>query len=200
MRVLQFKTNEDYEKWSNDNEVFDVIDCNGKMIGQILGPDADELVKYNIAHIMMKYGEVRLDKELTDVQMEELKKNRLVRTIVTGNILRMDDNQRLIVKRLRSLFQEAKDAGLYVLTNDDKNGLYLLNGRFFDGISNEDGLSGKWVETENGHKFVPYTEGEKSNYVKIDTDVDCEFIEGNKYIDFMNWGCCVLPWYGHLKP
>lgn len=197
MRVLQFKTNEDYENWSNDNEVFDVIDGNGKVIGQILGPDADELVKYNIAHIMVKYGEVWLDKELTDVQMEELKKNRLVRTIVTGNILRMDDHQRLIVKRLRSLFQEAKDAGLYVLTNDDKNGgLYLLNGRFFDDISSEDGLSGEWVNTEDGHKFVPYTEEEISNYVKIDANVDCEFIEGNKYIGFMNWGCC----YGHLKP
>lgn len=199
MKVLQFKTQEEYDEWLNNHELFECYDKDGNLLGSILGPDADNLVSFDMAYISVAYGHCDITKELTEKQIEALKRNTLVKVVITDNLFVMSIEQRAIIRRLRKDFEDAKKVGLFVLTNDDKSGLYFLNGNAFDKIMTDDDLSGEWKEIDGKNKLVKLSEEALSNYVKIDADYHCEFIKGDNHIDFINWGCCALPWYGHLK-
>lgn len=199
MKVLQFRTQEEYDKWLNDHELFECYDKDGNLLGSILGHDADNLVSFNMAWVSVAYGHCDITKELTEKQIESLKRNTLVKVVITDDLFRMTIDQRVVIRRLRKNFEDAKKVGLFVMSNDDKNGLYFVNGKAFDEITNDDNLSGEWKEVDGERKFVKFSEEELSNYIKIDADLDCEFIEGDSQIDFMSWGYCALPWYGHLK-
>jgi len=200
MKVLQFRTQKDLDEWLNDNELFECYDNKHNLLGHILGPDADNLVMYGIAQIYPEHRFCHVYKNLTDEQVEKLKKNTLVKTVVLDSIFRLSLEQRVVIKRLRECFDEARKVGLCAVSCDDENAMYLFNGKAFDDITNDDNLSGEWKEVDGVRKFVPYSEEELSNYVKIDTELDCEKIAGDNRIDFMSWGSGALPWFAHLKP
>lgn len=199
MKVLQFKTQSKLDDWLNNNELFQCYDKDMNLIGEILGPDADFLVSFDLAEINMTFRYCRITKELTYIQMQELKKNRLVKTIVTGDLFRLTLEQRVIIKRLRKDFEDAQKVGLFCASNDNANRLYFFNGTAFDSLSTDDNLSGEWKTVDGERKFVRFSEEYLSEFVQIDTDVDCEFIEGNEKVDFVSYGCCGLPWFAHLK-
>lgn len=195
MKVLQFKTQQEFDEWLNDNELFECYDKDMNLLGHILGPDADLLVSFKLAEINMTYRYCQITKELDDKQLEELNKNRLVKTIVTGDLFVLTPEQRVIIRRLRKDFDDARKVGLRAVCNDDGNKLIFFNGNAFDEVTNEDNLSGEW----KNEKFVPYSDEYKSHYVMIDEKIDCEWIEGDDMIDFMDWGSAALPWYARLK-
>lgn len=199
MKVLRFKTQDDLDEWLNNNELFQCFDKDMNFIGEIQGPDADFLASFGLAEINIPYGFCKLTKELTELQMQELKKNRIVKTVVVDGLFRLSLEQRIVIKRLRKDFEDAKKVGLRAVSNDDANRLCFFNGKPFDSLDTEDGLSGEWKEIDGKHEFVPYSDDYLSEFVQIDTDVDCEYIEGNENIDFVSYGFDSLPWYAHLK-
>lgn len=199
MRTLQFKTQQDYDEWLKDNEIFECYDNDNNMLGHIIGTDADMLVSFNLALINVKYGICEITKELTEQQLEQLKKNTLVDVIVISDAMYMTLEQRIIIRRLRKNFEDAKKAGLFMVTNDNANAAFFLNGRHFDKIISDDDLSGEWKEIDGKREFVKYDEHQLSNFVKINFETDCERINGNNEIDFCNWGSCVLPLYARVR-
>lgn len=200
MKVLQFKTQQALDEWLNDNELFECYDKDMNLLGEILGPDADLLVSFGLAEINMTYRYCQITKELDNKQLEELNKNRLVKTVFTGGLFVLTQEQRVIIKRLRKDFEDARKAGLVMFSSDEYNKMFYFNGNSFDGISTDDNLSGEWKEDEHGnHAFVKYSEEYLSQFVELDPDVDCYSIEGDRQIDFVSYGCCGLPMYAHLK-
>ncbi len=199
MKVLQFKTEDELSEWLNDHELFQCYDKDMNLLGEILGPDADLLVSFGLAELNMKYQFCQISKELTPKQLEELKKNRLVKTVVTNNLFILTPEQRVIIRRLRKDFEDAAKAGLYAASNNEGNKLHFFNGSAFDELTTDDNLSGEWKEIDGKKVFQKYSENYLSEFVQIDTDVDCESIEGNDKIDFMSWDFGGLPWFAHLK-
>lgn len=199
MKVLRFETQEKLDEWLNDHELFECYDKDMNLIGNIQGPDADFLVSFNLAEINMKYMFCKLTTELTPFQIQQLKESRITKCVVTDDLLRLTFEQRAIIRRLRKDFEDAVNAGLMAFSNDDANRLYFINGSHFDKIDTEDGLSGEWKEIGGKYKFVHYSEEYLSEFVEIDLSAYSEFVEGNEKIDFVSYGCCGLPWYGHIK-
>ncbi len=198
MKVLQFKTQADLDEWLNDHELFQCFDNDMNLIGEILGTDADVLVSFGIAEIDMSFNYCNIVKELTPKQLDELKKNRLVKTVVVDELMKYTPYQQAIIKRLRKDFLDARRNGLMALSNDDANRLYIINAKMFDNILTKEDLSGEWREIDGHQKFCHFSEDYLSEHIEIDIE-KCESIEGNERIDFVSWGCMALPWVGHLK-
>ncbi len=199
MKVLQFKTQSEFDEWLNNHELFQCYDKDMNLLGEILGPDADLLVSFGIAEINMPYYFCKIVKELSQVQLEELKKNRLVKTVITEDLFKLSLEQRVIIKRLRKDFEDATKAGLYAVSNDDGNRLFFFNGTAFDKLTTDDDLSGEWKEIDGKRVFQKHSDNYLSEYVEVEPDVNCESIAGNDQIDFISWGGCGLPWFVHLK-
>lgn len=200
MRVLQFRTQEEYDEWLNNNELFQCYDKDMNLLGDILGTDADVLVSFGLAEINMTYRFCQIKNELTEKQLEELNKSRLVKVVVTDDMFQFTLPQKVIIKRLKKNFEEARKVGLIAFSSDEYNKMFFINGNAFSGITTDDNLSGEWKENDlGGHEFVKYTEEYLSQFVQIDTDRDCLSIDGDRQIDFVSYGCCGLPMFAQLK-
>lgn len=198
MKVLQFKTQNEFDEWLNDNELFQCYDKNMNLLGEILGTDADVLVSFKLAELNMAYGFCQIKRELTEKQLEELCSKRLIKTVVTEGLFFMSLEQRVIIKRLRKDFEDASKAGLYAFSNDENNRLWFVNGKAFTQIATEDNIETEWKNIDGECKYVKLTSDEMSRWVEIDEHLVCDFIDGNKQIDFCNWSANAFPMYAQL--
>lgn len=200
MKVLQFKHEQEFNEWIDDNELFQCYDKDMNLLGEILGPDADLLVSFGLAEINMSFRFCQITKELTEKQLEELNKSRLVKTVIKDELFVLTPEQRVIIRRLRMDFEDAKKAGLIAFSTDDDNKMLFFNGNAFDYLSTADNLSGEWEKDEQGgQKFVKYSEEYLSQFIELSLDCDCHSIDGDRQIDFVSYGFGGLPMYAHIK-